>query len=90
MLVKEVERHEEEMNRLNKTLYGDLVNTIDRPVWIKFMNALDEHNHKIAKLKDGTEYKVFFVNEIIYTLNDYIRNPYSEIYIDKADINEYI
>lgn len=91
MLVKEVERYEEESKRLYDKSYSSWVeNNIDRPVWIKFMNALDEHNHKMAKLKDGTEYRVFFVGEITYTLDDYIKNPYSEVYIDKADINEYI
>ncbi len=60
--------------------------SIDRPIWLKFMSAMDLSSHYTVKLIDGTECIVFEANDRIYPLKEYIESPHREIYLPKENI----
>jgi len=60
--------------------------TIDHPVWFKFMKALDEDNHYEIVTIHGEVITVFEANDRIYPLREYIKQPYHEIDIPKENI----
>lgn len=62
---------------------------IDQPVWLKFANALDEKNHRVAKLVDDTECTVFQSGRI-YPLDAYLESPYQELFIPEKNIKQYL
>lgn len=63
---------------------------IDRPTWIKFMNALDEDCHIKVKLIDDTEEIVFPYEDDYMPLRKYIENPYIHTFIPKENIKEFL
>ena len=63
---------------------------IDKPIWIKFMNALDENCHIKVKLIDDTEEIVFPFEDEYIPLASYIATPYRHIFIPKENIKEFL
>lgn len=63
---------------------------IDKPNWIKFMNALDEDCHIKVKLIDDTEEIVFPYEDQYIPLRQYIETPYRHIFIPKENIKEFL
>jgi len=63
---------------------------IDKPVWIKFMNALDESTHYKVILIDDTTCTAFEVGEKVHSLEKYIEQPYHNWYIPKENIKQII
>lgn len=64
--------------------------TIDKPVWLKFMEAMNEKNRKIAVATDGNNHEVFYINEKYYPLDSYVETPHQEIYLPEENIKEFI
>jgi hypothetical protein len=61
-----------------------------KPIWIKFMNALDENCHIKVKLIDDTEEIVFPFEDEYIPLVSYIATPYRHIFIPKENIKEFL
>jgi hypothetical protein len=82
-IVIDLKRNIEENNK-----FGDP--NIDNPVWMKFMNSLDEKTHQEVELIDNTKRTVFYANGRIYPLDKYLENPYQEIFIPEENIKKII
>ena len=54
----------------------------DLPLWYKFFSALDRKQHKRTHTKDDNFFITFDANGRVYPLEEYVSNPYDEIYID--------
>lgn len=58
---------------------------IDRPIWLKFMEACNIDNHWWYGYEDR-QVLVFQANNRLYPLEEYIKNPANEIFIDEKDL----
>ncbi len=54
----------------------------DLPLWYKFFSALDRKQHSTTHTIDGNFFITFDANGRVYPLEEYVSNPYDEIYID--------
>ncbi len=82
-IVKDLRRNDEEYKNLG---FGN--ENIDRPTWLKFINALDEPNHYKCLLIDNSEEIVFESEGRIYPLSKYLENPFVEIYVPQENIKQ--
>lgn len=73
--------------KTNLEMHGTFgMETIDHPIWFKFMRALDEDSHYEIVTIEGEVLTVFEANDKIYSLREYIKQPYHEIYLPKESI----
>lgn len=80
-IAKDLKQNEEYYSTLKITdekAFGN--ENIDRPVWIKFMNACDIDNHHKGQLKDGSTYEMFQVHDKLYPLKQYLNDPTLDIF----------
>ena len=61
---------------------------IDRPKWIKFMNALDEKQHYEVELIDNAKCIVFNANGEIIPLHKYIESPHQNYFLPSENIKK--
>lgn len=54
--------------------------------WKKLVAALDENSHLKVILKDLSTHVCFRVNERLYPLDEYLKNPYLEVYVNPNTI----
>jgi hypothetical protein len=82
-IVKELRKNDEGYKSLG---FGN--ENVERPTWLKFMNALNEPSHYECLLIDGSKEIVFESEGRIYSLSKYLENPFVEIYIPQENIKQ--
>ena len=74
----------ENLDRYGMAAFGSP--SIDRPTWIKLMNALNEDDHFAVRHKQtGEELRAFNSLGRTYPLMQYIGAPYAEIWLKDED-----
>ena len=87
MIVDDLEQNEKSVRRYSggkELAFGE--EKFGRPRWLKFQAALDTDKHKKVKLIDGSSCTVFYANGKCYPLLEYIKKPYSEIFLPDESI----
>ena len=63
---------------------------IDNPIWMTFMNALDEENHFSVEFTNGEIIRCFKANDKLYSIEKYVEAPYRNITINPTFIKRVV
>ncbi len=59
---------------------------IDEPIWERLKGALNVSLHRTVTLIDGSECRIFEANGRIYPLDEYLAEPWVEMYLPTKNI----
>lgn len=78
-IIKDLKENFEEYGK-----FGD--ERVDNPIWLKFWYSLDKTKQfKVTDIEDK-EHIVFRVNDKLYPLEQYLKEPHTEIYLPIENI----
>lgn len=76
------------VDTLESHLFQSGFETFESKNWNKFLSALDRPNHKLTYTKDNNFYVTFDADGRMYPLEEYVKDPHDEIYIDLDTVLE--